>query len=159
MFLSRVRLAVIHDSSQHGQGCCCTCWQPSSPALQMRHMHTSTTRAAGVPLTMVPIEVTHEAIVTPTVLAAMHGHDGDTAAPLPSSPFRACVGQLLMYFAATYRDMFHFMDGPPLHDPCAVAAVIDPSIFTVRAALRCTALHDHHLALPPTAQSAPARKH
>jgi inosine-uridine nucleoside N-ribohydrolase len=38
------------------------------------------------------------------------------------------VADLLVFFAATYRSVFGF-PAPPLHDPCAVAAVIDPSIL------------------------------
>jgi len=35
---------------------------------------------------------------------------------------------LLLYFKQTYKDVFKF-DNPPLHDPLAVAYVIDPTLF------------------------------
>jgi inosine-uridine nucleoside N-ribohydrolase len=38
---------------------------------------------------------------------------------------------LLVYFAETYRQVFGFA-APPVHDPCAVAAVIDSTIIAVR---------------------------
>ncbi|KAI8466212.1 MAG: putative tRNA synthetase [Monoraphidium minutum] len=79
---------------------------------------------AGVQLAMVPIEVTHTALATPDVLGRLL-----TSRP-GVSKFKALVEQLLTFFAGTYREVFKFED-PPLHDPCAVAYVIDPSIFQV----------------------------
>jgi purine nucleosidase len=38
---------------------------------------------------------------------------------------------LLLFFKRTYKDLF-FMEHPPLHDPCAVALVVDPTIFEYR---------------------------
>lgn len=40
---------------------------------------------------------------------------------------------MLTFFASTYKEVFGFHGGAPLHDPCAIAAVIAPSIFKVRA--------------------------
>ncbi|GHP01425.1 hypothetical protein PPROV_000018100 [Pycnococcus provasolii] len=73
-----------------------------------------------MPVTMVPLEVTHTAIATKEVQASLarHGRVGNV------------VNEWLAFFADTYRDVFGFLDGPPVHDPCAVAFVIDPSIFT-----------------------------
>ncbi|KIZ05560.1 purine nucleosidase [Monoraphidium neglectum] len=79
---------------------------------------------AGLPLTMVPIEVTHTALVTPEVLGRLL-----TSRP-GISKFKVLIEQLLTFFAGTYREVFKFTD-PPLHDPCAVAYVADPSIFEV----------------------------
>eukprot|EP00882_Tetradesmus_deserticola_P003052 GHRQ01003240.1.p1 GENE.GHRQ01003240.1~~GHRQ01003240.1.p1 ORF type:complete len:358 (+),score=180.11 GHRQ01003240.1:127-1200(+) len=81
---------------------------------------------AGVPLTMVPLEVTHTALATPAVLARMFSKG---AGPASISPFKALVELLLTFFATTYKDVFKFHDGAPLHDPCAIAAIIAPSIF------------------------------
>lgn len=75
---------------------------------------------SGVPLTMVPLEVTHTALATSEVLADIHSNS--------PTPFRWAMQQLLLYFASTYRRVFKFED-PPLHDPCAVAFVISPEIF------------------------------
>ena len=68
---------------------------------------------SGADVTMVPLEVTHTALVTPEVLARIRG-DG-------ASRFRRVVGELLTFFAASYERVFGFTS-PPLHDPCAVAA-------------------------------------
>jgi purine nucleosidase len=43
------------------------------------------------------------------------------------------VGELLEFFGEAYRDSQGF-DSPPVHDPCAVAYVIDPSVLHVRKA-------------------------
>jgi purine nucleosidase len=76
----------------------------------------------GVRLTVVPLEVTHTALVTPEVRASLLG-DG--------SRFRRLVDELMQFFAQTYKDVFAF-EHPPLHDPCAVAYVLRPDLFTVR---------------------------
>jgi purine nucleosidase len=76
------------------------------------------------PLTMVGLDLTHQALATPAVAAAI--------ADVGTGPARF-VGELLEFFAHTYKDMQGF-DAPPVHDPCAVAYVIDPSIMTTRKA-------------------------
>eukprot|EP00048_Salpingoeca_helianthica_P017103 m.235643 g.235643 ORF g.235643 m.235643 type:complete len:345 (+) comp20180_c0_seq1:20-1054(+) len=78
--------------------------------------------ASGL-VTMVPLEVTHTALVTPTVL--------DRLAAL-GSPFSVALERLLLHFKTTYKRVFDF-DDPPLHDPCAVAYVIAPHLFKGRA--------------------------
>lgn len=72
-------------------------------------------------LTMVGLDVTHQALATPEVVAAI------TAVGTAPARF---VLELLEFFGQTYRDTQGF-DYPPVHDPCAVALVIDPSVMTV----------------------------
>lgn len=79
---------------------------------------------SGVPLTMIPLEVTHTALVTQEVLTQLIN-----CQPVVT-PFLLLIQQLLTFFADTYREVFRFPD-PPLHDPCAVAYVVDPDIFEV----------------------------
>ena len=73
----------------------------------------------GRPLTMSPLEVTHQALATGEVLDRLR------AANRPVASF---VADLLTFFGDTYRNVFGF-PAPPVHDPCAVAAVIDPDIL------------------------------
>ena len=73
----------------------------------------------GRPITMVPLEVTHQALATEEVTARLR------AAQRPVATFAA---DLLVFFAGTYHDVFGF-PAAPVHDPCAVAAVIDPTIL------------------------------
>ena len=78
------------------------------------------------PLTMVGLDLTHEALATPEVAA--------TIAAVGTGPARF-VGELLEFFGNTYRDQQGF-EHPPVHDPCAVAFVIDPTVMqTVRVPL------------------------
>jgi inosine-uridine nucleoside N-ribohydrolase len=45
-----------------------------------------------------------------------------------NSTFSKVMTELLTFFAETYKKVFRF-EHPPLHDPLAVAYVINPSIF------------------------------
>jgi len=72
-------------------------------------------------LTMVGLDVTHHALATPEVVAAI------AAVGTTTSQF---VVELLDFFAHTYKDAQGF-DYPPVHDPCAVALVIDPTLMDV----------------------------
>jgi purine nucleosidase len=76
------------------------------------------------PLTMVGLDVTHQALATPDVASAI--------ARIGTAPAQFVV-ELLEFFAHTYKEAQGF-DAPPVHDPCAVAYVIDPSVLTVRRA-------------------------
>jgi purine nucleosidase len=73
---------------------------------------------AGWPLTMVGLDLTHQALATPAVL----GRIGALGTPIA----RIAV-QLMEFFRETYRRHAGF-DSPPVHDPCAVARVIDPAV-------------------------------
>jgi inosine-uridine nucleoside N-ribohydrolase len=73
----------------------------------------------GRPIMMVPLEVTHQALATDDVLQRLR-RSGRTVAIISAD--------LLAFFAGTYQRVFGF-SSPPLHDPCAVAAVIEPDIL------------------------------
>ena len=73
---------------------------------------------SGVPFTMCGLNVTHQALVTPDVLARFE----QLGTPLA----RVCI-EWMTFFASTYRELFGF-ESPPLHDPVAVARVIEPAI-------------------------------
>ena len=77
---------------------------------------------SGVPITMVPLETTHQALATPDVVARIAALDF----PLAS----LCV-ELLEFFAETYLRVFGFA-APAVHDPCAVAWLLDPTIVPSR---------------------------
>lgn len=74
------------------------------------------------PVVMVGLDLTHQALATPDVVARIEA--------LGTGPARF-VRELMDFFAATYQDAQGF-DSPPVHDPCAVAYVIDPSIVATR---------------------------
>lgn len=73
---------------------------------------------AGWEVVMVGLDVTHQALATPEVAARVDELD---------SPVSRFVGQLIAAFGRAYRDVQGF-DAPPVHDPCAVAYVIDPTV-------------------------------
>jgi purine nucleosidase len=73
------------------------------------------------PLTMIGLEATHQALATDEVAALIAG--------VGTAPARF-VGELLEFFAHSYQDAQGF-DHPPVHDPCAVAYLIDPTLLRV----------------------------
>ncbi|CAG9329123.1 unnamed protein product [Blepharisma stoltei] len=77
---------------------------------------------SGVDLVMIPLEVTHTALVTNEVLQKIGN----------STPFTAKICELLNYFRKNYKEVFDFAD-PPLHDPLAIAYVLRPDLFTGRS--------------------------
>ncbi len=77
---------------------------------------------SGVAITLVPLEVTHRALATNDVIARI--------AEL-GSPVAEISVALMRFFAETYQRVFGF-DAPAVHDPCAVAAIVDPSIVPTR---------------------------
>ena len=79
------------------------------------------------PLTMVGLDLTHQALATPEVVARI--------AALDTAPGRF-VAELLAFFGASYASV-HGFAAPPVHDPCAVAVLIDPAIVaTVATSVR-----------------------
>jgi len=74
------------------------------------------------PLTMVGLDLTHQALATPEVV--------DKIKTVGTQPAKFVL-ELLAFFGAAYKDAQGF-DYPPVHDPCAVAYVIDPAVMTVK---------------------------
>lgn len=77
---------------------------------------------AGWPLTMVGLDLTHQALATPEVVSKI--------AAVGTAPAQFVL-ELLEFFGTMYKSAQGF-DYPPVHDPCAVAYVIDPSVMTTR---------------------------
>jgi inosine-uridine nucleoside N-ribohydrolase len=75
--------------------------------------------ASGIPLTIVPLDLTHQICATPEVQ--------DRIAAL-GTPLATAVLGLLRFFESTYRDVFG-MSHPPVHDPATIAWLIDPGLF------------------------------
>jgi len=76
------------------------------------------------PVTMVGLDLTHQALATLEVAEQVRAV-GTTPAQF--------VLELFDFFTAAYREDQGF-EFPPVHDPCAVAYVIDPDVMTVRRA-------------------------
>ena len=76
------------------------------------------------PLTMVGLDLTHQALATPEIEAKFNELGTDVA---------DFVVALFDAFRKNYQDAQGF-DNPPVHDPCAVAYLVDPTVFTTRKA-------------------------
>ena len=76
---------------------------------------------AGVPLTMVGLDVTRQAIATPARIDAIRS--------LGTAPSLAVSGMLEYYGARTLAAYRH---GPPLHDPCVIGHLLKPELFEGR---------------------------
>ncbi|MBZ5535913.1 MAG: nucleoside hydrolase [Acidobacteriia bacterium] len=74
---------------------------------------------SGVPVTMIGLDVTHQALVLPDRLQRIRDLGSHTA---------LVVAGLIEFFQEHHRVKYG-MAGPPLHDPCAVAAVVDRTLF------------------------------
>jgi inosine-uridine nucleoside N-ribohydrolase len=74
--------------------------------------------ASGKPVTMVGLNLTHQAQATDAVIERFRA--------LGTPVSEAIIGWL-SFFADTYREVYGF-GGPPVHDPCALALVIDPTL-------------------------------
>lgn len=78
----------------------------------------------GVPVRMIGLNLTHQALATPEVverLAGMQHVLGQTCA--------AWMG----FFGDSYKQVWEF-EAPPVHDPCTIAALIDPDVIQWREA-------------------------
>jgi inosine-uridine nucleoside N-ribohydrolase len=73
---------------------------------------------SGLDVTMCPLDVTHHALATDDVLAEIRAI---------GSPLSAVVVDLLGFFADRYKRLWGF-PAAPVHDPVAVARVIDPAL-------------------------------
>lgn len=81
---------------------------------------------------MIPINVTHTAIVTREIHSRILG--GSTyhgfSVPPPISNLRYTLSTLITFFADTYKHTFGFNHGPPLHDALTIAYIAHPEFFT-----------------------------
>jgi inosine-uridine nucleoside N-ribohydrolase len=76
---------------------------------------------SGLPITMLGLDVTHQAAAGPDERERLRA----------TGRVGGVVAGFLDYFATTYESVFGF-DAPPLHDPVAVAAVLEPGLLKTR---------------------------
>ncbi|WP_375263033.1 nucleoside hydrolase [Palleronia sp.] len=77
---------------------------------------------SGVPITVMPLDVTHKAMVT--------GARNDAFRAL-GSPVGRAVAEMTDFFERFDKEKYG-SDGAPLHDPCTVAWLLKPELFTGR---------------------------
>ena len=78
--------------------------------------------ASGVPLTMVPLDCTHQALTSPARIAAIRALGGRIGP--------AVAGWLA--FAERFDEQKYGQQGGPLHDPCVIAWLLKPELFRGR---------------------------
>jgi inosine-uridine nucleoside N-ribohydrolase len=76
---------------------------------------------SGLPITMSGLDVTHQAGAGPEEREQLRA----------TGRVGSVVAGFLDFFATTYERVFGF-DAPPLHDPVAVAAVLEPGLLKTR---------------------------
>jgi len=74
---------------------------------------------SGVGVTMVPMDLTHQCLTTPSRLAALRTNGN--ACSLAAADMLA--------FSETFDITKYGWEGAPLHDPCAIAYLIAPAMF------------------------------
>ncbi|MFB9904831.1 nucleoside hydrolase [Allokutzneria oryzae] len=89
---------------------------------------------SGLPITLCGLNVTHQALATQEVC--------DRMARIGTPLATLCV-ELLTFFTSTYKAIWGF-PAPPLHDPVAVARLIDPATVLTRPAAVAIELTGEH---------------
>jgi purine nucleosidase/pyrimidine-specific ribonucleoside hydrolase len=74
--------------------------------------------ASGVPVTVVGLNLTHQALATPPVIERLLALETELG---------RVVAGWMTFFGSTYEDLWG-LPGPPVHDACAVALAIDPTL-------------------------------
>jgi inosine-uridine nucleoside N-ribohydrolase len=90
--------------------------------------------SSGLDVTMCGLNVTHQALATGDVLNRIRGL---------GTPLAEMVVLLLSFFGDRYRDIWG-LHAPPVHDPVAVARVIDPALVRCEEAHVSVELHGTH---------------
>jgi purine nucleosidase len=77
---------------------------------------------SGVPIVVMPLDVTHKALVT---------KDRNDAFRALNTPVGIAVAQMTDFFERFDKEKYGSA-GAPLHDPCVTAYLINPDLFTGR---------------------------
>lgn len=89
--------------------------------------------ALAAKTTICPLDLTHQLLASSTVQEdLLHGKQVGGS----PSKVRKLFVEILTFFAKTYANVFGLVEGPPLHDPLAVAAAFVPAIFEDNAGER-----------------------
>tara|TARA_Y100000590_G_scaffold457933_1_gene611593 strand:- start:2449 stop:3393 length:945 start_codon:yes stop_codon:yes gene_type:complete len=76
--------------------------------------------SSGIPLTMMGLDVTHQVNVNKKVIKSMNENNNK------SSKF---FGELMEFYTIFHKKLYETED-TPLHDPCVIAYLLDPNIFS-----------------------------
>jgi purine nucleosidase len=85
---------------------------------------------SGIPITLIPLDCTHQALTTKARIEKFRGMKNQTG---------PATAQLLDFFER-FDEQKYGTDGGPLHDPCVIAWLLQPELFTsrdVNVAIEC----------------------
>lgn len=77
---------------------------------------------SSIPIVVMGLDITHQALATKEVIDQVNNIDNNVA---------KIAGELLVFFASTYKEMFDF-DGAPVHDVLTVAYCVAPELFKTK---------------------------
>jgi purine nucleosidase len=77
---------------------------------------------SGIPITLIPLDCTHQALTTRARIEKFRQMKNNTG---------PAVAQLLEFFER-FDEQKYGTDGGPLHDPCVIAWLLQPDLFTSR---------------------------
>ncbi|GAB4074239.1 nucleoside hydrolase [Barrientosiimonas marina] len=77
---------------------------------------------SGIPITVMGLDITHQALATPEVIKQINSIDNNVA---------QVVGELLDFFTSTYQETFNFKSAP-VHDVLTAAYCVAPELFTMQ---------------------------
>jgi hypothetical protein len=83
--------------------------------------------------TLITLDVSHQVLATKEIRNLLRFGKANPA-PLKDhtpSKLRIMLVELLYFFAETYANVFGLVDGPPLHDPIAVAAIFEGTEYEI----------------------------
>jgi len=78
--------------------------------------------SSGIPIVLMPLDVTHKALTTPERLSAFENL---------GTPAGACVAGMLGFYDRWDKDKYD-LPGGPLHDPTVIAYLLQPDLFVGR---------------------------
>ncbi|GIU36851.1 pyrimidine-specific ribonucleoside hydrolase RihA [Shewanella schlegeliana] len=76
---------------------------------------------SGIPITMCGLDITHQAQIMDEDIERIRAIH---------NPVAKCVAELLDFFMIYHRDPKWGFEGAPLHDPCTIAWLLKPELFT-----------------------------
>jgi purine nucleosidase/pyrimidine-specific ribonucleoside hydrolase len=76
---------------------------------------------SGIPTTMVGLDVTHQALITPAHNERLRG----------SGKAGKLTAELVDFYFRFHREVYPELGGSPMHDPVALAHVIDPGFLEI----------------------------
>ena len=107
---------------------------------------------AEIPTVLIPLDTTHQVLTTPERLARIRAI---------GNPVAAAAAGMLAFYGQSDRERYDLPDGP-LHDPCVIAYLLQPDLFTAKqvpVAVELTGEHtvgrtviDWHSKAPSTIQ-------